>query len=258
MSIAILLPPGFKPVIKHGDHDQSSHGNWASKNFDEETQGEAAQNTYFDTYGMKVSNNGILGTNKEPVGISRDQISAIDFYTGDGFSNVNSFLREGRNESDMKGDVVFDRLIEISANLDKLIDEAPELFGDKNLFRVYSQNVLSGLKEGDVVTDKGYLSTTRVDITKSENFGVLGDLQDINDSKDIPAVILPSPSGRGKGLAVDYLKNSIQEFVTNVSTANTEKEVLLPRNTSLKFMGYKRVLEDATLMNVAVFQRMDK
>ncbi len=98
MSISILLPPGFRPVLKHGDHDQSSHGNWASGNFDEETEGEAAQNTYFDTYGMKVSNNGILGTNKEPVGISREEISAIDFYTGDGYLDINAFWRKGRGQ----------------------------------------------------------------------------------------------------------------------------------------------------------------
>lgn len=30
MSVSILLPLGFKPVFKHGEHDQSSHGNWAT------------------------------------------------------------------------------------------------------------------------------------------------------------------------------------------------------------------------------------
>ena len=29
MTITISLPHGYKPVFKHGDHDQSSHGNWA-------------------------------------------------------------------------------------------------------------------------------------------------------------------------------------------------------------------------------------
>ena len=29
MSIEIVLPVGYKPVFKHGDHDQSSHGSWA-------------------------------------------------------------------------------------------------------------------------------------------------------------------------------------------------------------------------------------
>ena len=30
MTINIQLPIGYKPVIKHGDHDQSSHGSWAT------------------------------------------------------------------------------------------------------------------------------------------------------------------------------------------------------------------------------------
>jgi hypothetical protein len=43
MSITIALPLGYKPVFKHGEHDQSSHGAWATGNFDEETEGETAQ-----------------------------------------------------------------------------------------------------------------------------------------------------------------------------------------------------------------------
>jgi hypothetical protein len=30
MSFIIALPIGYKPVLKHGDHDQSSHGSWAT------------------------------------------------------------------------------------------------------------------------------------------------------------------------------------------------------------------------------------
>jgi hypothetical protein len=54
------------PVEKHGTHDQKTHGNWARDNFNEETQGEDAQNLYFDKYGMKFLGDG----RKEPVGIS--------------------------------------------------------------------------------------------------------------------------------------------------------------------------------------------
>ena len=250
MSITLVFPVGYKPVLKHGDHDQSSHGNWALGNFDEETDGADAQDSYFSRYGLKTD-----GT-KEPVGVSREELSSLDFYTGDGYLNINSFFRQGQDKLDMKDDVLFDRLTIDGKNLDKLIDEAPEIFGDKNLFRVYSENVMSSIKEGDVVTDKGYLSTTRIDITNPSNRDDLEFLQVIQESKDVPAVILPSPSGKGKGLAVDYLKNSVQDSprVTNVATSNREKEVLLPRSTPLKFKGYKEVGD----LKVAVFQRMDK
>jgi hypothetical protein len=83
------------PVQKHGTHDQKTHGNWARDNFNEETQGEDAQNLYFDKYGMKFLGDG----KKEPVGISKEEIYAIDFYTGDGFSDINTFWRDGENET---------------------------------------------------------------------------------------------------------------------------------------------------------------
>ena len=35
MSYIIALPIGYKPVFKHGDHDQSSHGSWATGITDE-------------------------------------------------------------------------------------------------------------------------------------------------------------------------------------------------------------------------------
>jgi hypothetical protein len=32
MSITLVFPVGYKPVLKHGEHDQSSHGSWAHGN----------------------------------------------------------------------------------------------------------------------------------------------------------------------------------------------------------------------------------
>jgi hypothetical protein len=86
MSITIALPIGYKPVFKHGDHDQSSHGSWATGNFDEETQGEEAHKIHFDKYGIKTDGS------KEPVGISRDEIKSLDNYTADGFKEINQLF----------------------------------------------------------------------------------------------------------------------------------------------------------------------
>jgi len=248
MSIALLFPPGYKPVIKHGDHDQSSHGNWATGNFDEDNEREAAQNTYFDRYGFDKDG--------KPTGITVDEIDSVVFYIGEGYTNINSFARG-------KGDTGSRPLTEIEDlvfNLDKVIDEAPEIFGDKTLFRVFSEKVLSNLNEGDVITDKGFLSTTRVDITKSENLETLESLQMIRDTPDRVAVILPSPSGKGKGLSIDMFSNAVSGVKGTASfnsgQADTEKEVLLPRGTSLKFLGYKTDVGNEA--QIAVFQRMDK
>ena len=246
------------PVEKHGTHDQKTHGNWARDNFNEETQGEDAQNLYFDKYGMKFLGDG----KKEPVGISKEEIYAIDFYTGDGFSDINTFWRDGKNETtpnNTSQEVEWNSIEELSSNLDKAIEESPELFGDKNLYRVVGKSLTDELEEGDILTDKGFTSTTRVDITSTEGLEVLQNLQLLTVGDVTPSIILPSESKRGKGLAVDYLKNAVADFATNVANSNNEKEVLLPRGTSIKFMGYKKINEGKDdVMDVAVFQRLDK
>jgi hypothetical protein len=143
--------------------------------------------------------------------------------------------------------------------LDKLIDDAPEMFGDKNLYRVVGKSLIDELEKGDVLTDKGFMSTTRVDITSREGLEVLQNLQLLTVGNVTPSIILPSESKTGKGLAVDYLKNAVSDKFTNVANSNNEKEVLLPRGTSLKFKGYKVVNEGTDdAMRVAIFQRMDK
>ena len=250
MSITIALPIGYRPVLKHGEHDQSSHGSWASGNFDEETQGEEAQNTYFEKYGIKTDGS------KEPVGISTSEIAALNFYTGDGYVDINNSARFGvvHPEESVEA-IIQDRI----TNLDALIEQSPDMFGDKNLFRVFDKSLVDTLEKGDVLTDKGFMSTTRVDITSEAGLEVLQNLQLIRVTDDRPSIILPSESKTGKGLAVDYMKNAVVDLFNNVATANNEREVLLPRNTSLKFMGYKKINEGKDdVMDVAVFQRLDK
>jgi hypothetical protein len=250
MSITITFPIGYKPVLKHGEHDQSTHGAWASGNFNEIYDGEKAQNTYFDNYGIKTDGS------KEPAGITKGEIAALNFYTGDGYKDINNSARFGvvHPEESVEA-IIQDRI----SNLDTLIEEAPEFFGDKNLYRVFDKSITDTLEVGDVLTDKGFMSTTRVDITREEGLEVLQNLQMIRTTDDTPSILLPSESKKGKGLAVDYLKNAVVDLFDNVSTANNEREILLPRNTSLKFMGYNLVsIRDGDPMKVGVFQRMDK
>jgi hypothetical protein len=257
MSITIAFPVGYKPVLKHGEHDQSTHGSWATNNFDEETQGEEAQNTYFERYGIKTDGS------KDPVGISRDEIKSLNDYTADGYAKINGYLRRFNREPDENDSIDAQQFREMLENrvsdIDKLIEESPEFFGDKNLYRVFDKSITDTLEVGDVLTDKGFMSTTRVDITREEGLDVLQNLQMIRVTDDTPSIILPSESKRGKGLAVDYVKNAVSDLFENVSTAANEKEVLLPRNTSLKFIGYDTVsIGDGNPMKIGVFQRMDK
>jgi hypothetical protein len=247
----------FEKMEKHQEHDQKTHGSWANGNFNEETEGEDAQNTYFERYGIKTD-----GSN-EPVGISSDEIRSLNDYSADGYAKINGYLRRfdrNPNEEDSIDAQQFRQILENRVtDIDKLIEEAPELFGDKNLYRVFDKSVLETMNEGDVLTDKGFMSTTRVDITSKEGLDVLQNLQIIRTTDDIASIILPSKSKTGKGLAVDYVKNAVSDLFDNVSTAANEKEVLLPRGTSLKFIGFKKINEGTdNVMDIAVFQRMDK
>jgi hypothetical protein len=110
------------------------------------------------------------------------------------------------------------------------------------------------LDPGDVFIDKGFMSTTRTNVT--ENATLRNALGEIGSGNDTVTVILPSPSKSGKGLAVDT-------FLTSRGLDGTgefwgkESEVLLPRDTALLFLGMS-TSTDHQGKPIAIFQRMDK
>lgn len=142
---------------------------------------------------------------------------------------------------------------EIANSLDSLIDKSVSLFGDKTLYRVYSNNTLVNLQEGDIVTDKGFLSTTRIDVTQEGQSETRNWMGDLSRTPDTVGIILPSESKSGKGLAVDIYRTVVDD---TSYASDTEKEILLPRNTPLKFIGYKT--DVGMEARVAIFQRLDK
>jgi len=152
------------------------------------------------------------------------------------------------------------RLLQTVDQLDEIINDSPLHFRDTTLYRSMSSRGLSTLKVGDVVTDRGFMSTTRVDITDPKNMNVLASFSGLGSgAKRIVAVIYPDSSrSMGRGIAVDAIK-LVSGDSTDVSTR--EKEVLLPRNTQLKFLGYgtpkmgDRTME--TNGQVAVFKRQN-
>jgi hypothetical protein len=309
MSITIAFPLGYKPVFKHGEHDQSSHGSWASGNFDEETEYDGAMGTYSERYGIDKEGN--------KVGVSVDEHYAIDDYSQNGYRKINEYLRRGetpppldidraifyvQNDAEMYLEALDEyaeanglesgweenppnsnaiesavRAYAESGNekitefhnenadyatgntrksveaLDSLIDKSPVLFGDKTLYRVFSDKALEGLEEGSILTDKGFLSTTRIDVTQEGQSSARTWMGGISNTPDTVGVILPNESKSGKGLAVDIYRTVVDD---TSSVSDTEKEVLLPRGTPLKFLGYKT--DVGTEARVAVFQRMDK
>jgi GNAT superfamily N-acetyltransferase len=296
---------GWSSVVKHGDHDQSTHGSWAAGNFDEEKEYDGAVGTYSERYGVDSDGN--------RVGVSVEEHDAIDDYSQNGYKRINEYLRGRQNEkteldpAEAKSIIENDESLylraidEYSENnevgaelteseledaiytyatkhgaellervnsgetpmaernqrdidaLDKLIDESPALFGEKTLYRVFSDKVLENLQEGDIMRDPGFLSTTRIDVTQEGQSSARTWMGGIKETPDTVGVILPSESWTGKGLAVDIYRTVVDDTST---VADTEKEILLPRDTPLKFIGYKT--DVGTEARVAVFQRMDK
>jgi len=239
-------------VAKHGDHDQSEHGNWATASatgmndlitlgaFDEESQYDSTLMIYSERYG--VDKEGKI------VGVETFEHDAIDSYSQEGYKNINAYLRNSRS---VGGESYAKFLQQKVDGLDSLIDKAPDMFGDTTLFRVVDNFVLGELTPGDTIRDKGFLSTTRIDLTKDTDARAA--LGEIYDTPDTVAVILPSPSKSGKGLAVDLYRTSVND---TSSVSDREKEVLLPRSTDMLFLGYKRGVGSEE--KVAVFQRVDK
>ena len=170
----------------------------------------------------------------------------VDDYVTSGYFDVNNVAR-GKQLSDTSTE----NKIRI---LDRTIEQSPDAFGDKTLYRVTSDRLLTDLKPGDTFIDKGFLSTTRKNVVL--NRSARAQLGNLSPTDDTVTVIIPSPKGTGKGLAVDLLlesrgKSGRDEFW------GKEKEVLLPRETPLLFLGISTT-RDTEGKPVAVFQRMDK
>ena len=248
-------------LAKHapGKHDQKTHaggrgrggyeaspdalatfqdGSWAKNNYDE------AKHRGFKAYRERYEDDGNIE--------DRKIVDTAEFYAGEGYQDINPLLRgKTVGPDDMYEDADVYILNQV-AILDTGIEGSPDIFGDKTLYRAFSARTVNDLQPGDTFVDNGFLSTTRIDITAVENIGSRTSLGMLAESDDIVGVLLPSPTQSGKGLAVDLLMKQFSPAVS--SFHDREKEVLLPRETPLLFLGFK----EGEAERVAVFQRMDK
>jgi len=239
----------YVPVKKHGSHDQKTHAGgrggaipptWSKENnftfgYDENLKLRQA-------YEAKYKKSNRYAENE-----AGEELSAVEFYVADGYEEMNAYSR-GLETFDGPTIQHIDRL---NSRMDNAIDKAPPVVGDKNLYRVYSDRLLTDLQPGDKIVDKGFLSTTRIDITGTSlsSRNTRSGLGSIRDSADTVAVILPNADKNGKGLVVSDF------FASNGNNENgiwqREFEVILPRGTELTFLGY----QEGEMERVAVFQR---
>lgn len=244
-----------KKVEKHqaGKHDQKTHGrgNTGETYTASETAITSFQNNSWD------KGNFTSKDEKELKGLYQNKYSEdnnenrnselqVEDYATIGYKNINSVAR-GTEESDI------DTQNSI-AILDRTIEQSTNDFGDKTLYRVTSDRVIKDLQPGDAFIDKGFLSTTRKNIVT--NIAARRQLGELSITDDTVTVILPSPTKTGKGLAVDIFLES-RGRDGSAEFWGKEKEVLLPRETPLLFLGMSNST-DTEGKPVAVFQRMDK
>lgn len=238
-------------VTKHGSHNQKTHGRSGG--------GKASTSAMraFNDRNYRMIDDVSSDYMGEVSAIYLEQYSEntdeninaefrVENYVSSGYSSINATARGEKdfNPSDEAKIRVLDRAIEAG----------PDAFGDKNLYRVTSDRLITDLQPGDIFIDKGFMSTTRTNLTT--NAEARNQLGEIGSSVDSVTIILPSPSRTGDGLALDTFltsrgKDGSGEFW------GKENEVLLPRNTALLFLGMSDTT-DHQGKPIAIFQRMDK
>jgi ribosomal protein S18 acetylase RimI-like enzyme len=144
-SVKPLLPSSSKS-LKHGDHDQSDHGSWATGSSADKEEEERARNDPWT--GSAISRS--------------DAFATVNWYTGRGSTNINRFLRgtdKGANDADIQ-----DRVDQ----MDAAFFRAPAFREEQTLFRGLSARIGEELVVGETFADKGFTSTTReVGVTKN-------------------------------------------------------------------------------------------
>ena len=148
--------------------------------------------------------------------LTESEFTAVKFYTGQGYREMNRIARGEVKESNANP-VTLDRM----KNLDKAIEKG-KLDEPKTLYRGISRESASKLfgdeiKTGDHFVDKGYVSTS-VDKDFAKNW------------KGSGGVVLQIEAAKGS-TALDVHKMS--------SVGQHEREVMLPRNSKFEVVGVK-------------------
>jgi hypothetical protein len=218
---------GWAGIVKHlaGQHDQQSHGNWASEAgipIPKNPDGTFVEAVFPKDFHKKL-------TEKE--------FQSVGNYQHDGYKEINKVLRNPKNFEEPYQQYMSSTIEAI----DSAIVKAGEVVPDNTaVFRVVHDKFFMGapvlgvppIEIGSVITDKGYTSTTMIDLSKLTQ-----------DEKSSYArsnkMLIRIDLGKNKsGLAV----NSIYENTNKVGLFTLqEREFLLPRGTSFEYAGFDKV-----------------
>jgi hypothetical protein len=202
-------------VAKHGSHDQKTHGNWATGG------GDTAINKF------ENAANQAYGTGEEAFTIyytGDNSVAALGEYLARGHT-VNDNIRSSGDLDLGDGKTYADS--SVVKGLDNAIEMAPRMPNQK-VWRTASAEAIENLKVNGVYIDKGFTSTTAVDITHPDNGMLLLTLSTVSSGRK--ALMEIDTGSVGKGLY-------IPKMFPGQPIAEKEREFLLPRETKMRYLG---------------------
>ena len=225
----------FDKMEKHGSHDQKTHGNWASGNYDNLAEwfkdeakvfeSETDKEVYFMTMLLSQRLKGFTE-------MAHPEFSmAISAYEGRTAYDMNEALRDDQ--------ISDDGYKPIFESLDKAIEIAPPLSEELVAYRGVKGNGLDffeSLKVGDVYEDKGFTSTT-IDPGVAQQFG--GSMP----YYDGIVFRMKLPAGT-KGI----FPSGYHEPMYGWTPSMTEAEFLLPRGSKFKIVAQRGKVWDIELV----------
>jgi len=148
--------------------------------------------------------------------LSPDEERALSDYSAGGADTVNTALRTGAMREEHKAESA---LIDSSMRKSSLISNTTVLRGMKSVGR------FENLKPGDVMSQPGFMSTTRSPAI-AESFA--------NESK-----YRPTEAGKGAVMVIKAARGARAVDMTNYTQHAREREVLFPRNARLRFESHE-------------------
>jgi hypothetical protein len=158
---ATMLADNSVKSVKHGDHDQSDHGNWATAGADHEYTGKprsansrARMGEHTDRYGDPERRESGRRSGSRNLGreVTYMEIVALESYKGGGYGEINRFLR-GTQEGD---DWTKDRI-------DAVKSLALPTTEPMTVTRMMPLFAVEGIAAGQIYEDKGFMSTGKGD-----------------------------------------------------------------------------------------------
>jgi hypothetical protein len=217
-------------VQKHGEHNQKTHGNWASGNYDSLADWYKDEVKVFESESDKELYFMSLLLSQRLKGFTEmaypEFSMAISAYEGSTAYNMNEALRDDQ--------ISDDGYKPIFESLDKAIETAPPLREELVTYRGVKGNGLDFFttkKVGDIYEDKGFTSTT-IDSGVASQFG-----------GDGLVFRMKLPAGT-KGIFPAGYHEPMYGWTPNM----TEAEFLLPRGSKFKIVAQRGKVWDIELV----------